>query len=120
MSRLVGTPLGRIDQPAAEHLADVFKVLGVAALDLGEGLRVQVVMVEEQAALLGDEGLCSSQLGRTGMKSPGDASSTLISSSSFRRGIARNSRSCLGTNLRSTSMVDGRKPTRTAVALPVK
>ena len=54
------------------------------------------------------------------MKSEGAASSTLICSASLSRGIARNSASCSGTILMSTSIVRDRHPRSTAVAPPVK
>ncbi len=65
-------------------------------------------------------GLRSSQSGRTGMKSTGLASSTLISRLSLRAGMALSSDSCSGAKRRSTSIVVGRQPNNTAVAPPVK
>jgi hypothetical protein len=58
-------------------------------------------------------------LGR-GRKSAGEASSTLIESSSFKRGIARSTSSCSGSSFRCTSTVVARHPRTTAVAPPVK
>lgn len=41
-----------LDEAAAEHLLDVTHVLRMASLDLREGLRLEVVVVYRQLALL--------------------------------------------------------------------
>jgi hypothetical protein len=92
----------------------------VAALGLGERLSVEVEVVIGDAASRPMKVLRSSQPGGTGMKSSGEASSTLISSCSLMRGIALRRSSLSGTRWRSTSMVEARQPSRTAVAPPVK
>ena len=92
----------------------------MCAFELGQrlGVRVEVVVGEPAVALI--EMRRSRQPSGSGMKSMGDASSTLIRSSSFSAGSARRSESSSGSILMSTSIVVGRQPTRTAVAPPVR
>ncbi len=40
------TGSGRINQPSLDHLPYILEILAVAALDLGQGLRVKVEVVE--------------------------------------------------------------------------
>jgi hypothetical protein len=108
-----------VDQPTRNHRAYVAEVLLVAPLDFRECLAIQVEMEEGYLAKLTDK--CrSSQPGGIGMKSAGEASSTLIWSSSFNAGIARKSASSSGRITRSTSMVVPRHPIKTAVVPPTK
>ena len=51
----VAQQLGTVDQTVAQHPPDVAEILVVAPLDLREGLRVQVVVPERDAALTRDE-----------------------------------------------------------------
>jgi hypothetical protein len=97
----------------------VLTVARVVALELREGLRVGVEVPEGEPPPRSASTLRSSQPAGKGMKSPGEASSTLIDSSSFRRGMARRMASCSGTSLRWTSTVVGRQPKRTAVVRQV-
>jgi hypothetical protein len=47
--------LDSIDQAAIEHFADVALVLRMPALDLRQGLCIEVEMTEDQLSFLGDE-----------------------------------------------------------------
>ncbi len=51
----VAQQLGTLDQTIAQHPTDVPQILVVTALDLREGLRVQVVVPERDAAFTRDE-----------------------------------------------------------------
>ncbi len=97
-------------EPAVEQLADVSQVLRMAALDLRERLGVEVVVVEGEPSLAGDERAGSRQPGNSGMKWSGAASSTLISSRSLSAAKARKKLSASGSGLTSTSIVLVRQP----------
>ena len=109
-----------IDESGCKQRADVITVLCVVALELRESLRVRVEVGKTSRFPRSAVGLRASHPAGSGMKSPGEASSTLTSSSFFSPGIARRTESWSGTSFRSTSTVVGRQPADTAVAPPAR
>jgi hypothetical protein len=82
------------DQAARQQLADVRDVLCVAALDLGQRLRGQVVVMKAEAAFLRDERTAlGPSLRYRDENWSGAASSTLTRNDSFSLGMARRTRS---------------------------
>ena len=67
-----------IDERAIEHCANVVEVLLMTALELRQRLRIEIEVIERDAIDVTDETTRSSQPSGTGMKSAGDANSTLI------------------------------------------
>jgi hypothetical protein len=92
----------------------------VSALELRERLRVHVEVIEGGTPHLRDEDTAVLHPGGTGMKSAGDAISTLIRKRSFREGIARSSAASSGRMTKSTSIVEARHPISTAVVPPTR
>lgn len=109
-----------IDEASFQHLSHVSPVLRVPTLNLRERLRVEVVVVEREAALASDEDAPLLPAGKLGDELVRSRELDIDFELLLEPGKARKIRSDSGSTLTSTSSVLGLQPMRTAVAPPVK